>query len=153
MRPCEAERGRRKRRRNLRISVVRTPLFRRASTSVHTHTCILTRSRHGERVITPTRPGGAPCIKCAWVGSPGVGRSPHPDYPPHSHLPVHTSPCTPPHAHLPIHASPLTGCPRVFHFECLVPPMRKADMPEGEPSRSKLAPKKNWNQTSVIPAG
>jgi curved DNA-binding protein CbpA len=24
------------------------------------------------------------------------------------------------------------GCPRTFHFLCLVPPMRKADMPEGE---------------------
>ena len=24
------------------------------------------------------------------------------------------------------------GCPRSFHFECLVPPMRKCDMPEGD---------------------
>ena len=24
------------------------------------------------------------------------------------------------------------GCPRVFHFECLIPPMRKADMPKGD---------------------
>ena len=23
-------------------------------------------------------------------------------------------------------------CPRVFHFECLIPPMRKSDMPEGD---------------------
>ena len=24
------------------------------------------------------------------------------------------------------------GCDRAFHFECLVPPMRKADLPDGE---------------------
>lgn len=24
------------------------------------------------------------------------------------------------------------GCPKSFHFECLVPPMRKSEMPEGD---------------------